>query len=197
MYLRTMRGEKERGCGEGEADGSEWKKESEKKGDWRREGKTPRKRGWESRDSCTMSRVTSCRLPRVFSFPSPILLFLSFSLFFSSLVLRLSSSTTATSLPMCALAAPSRVFRLLRTRFVSSPLSERYPPTRAGCQVYRRYPTTPRSRDILRRRRRHRALMLSYMICLTLPLAQPSGLSSPVPFLSVFSLADMRMQFGS
>lgn len=69
-----------------------------------------RKGGWKSRDSCTMSRVTSCRLLRVFSFPFARL---SLSLF------CLPPSTTATSLPTCP-HNPYRVLLLSRTRFVSS-----------------------------------------------------------------------------
>lgn len=105
-----------------------------------KEGKS-RKGGWESRDSCTMSRVTSCRLPRVFSFPFARL---SFSLFLSpSLLFPVVHhgyiSSYVSSQPHCVLF-------LSRTRFVSSVEWEisRYPHSnRAGRQVYRRYSATP------------------------------------------------------
>lgn len=126
------------------------------------EGK-PRQRGWESRDSCTMSRVTSCRLPRVFSFPSLVARSFSLSLL-SPFVHR------ATSLPTCPHSRPAYSSSHELVLFPLS--SERYPPTRlerGAKYIVDTRQQRLRSRDSLHRRRRRRALMLSCMICLTLP----------------------------
>lgn len=133
-----------------------------------------------------MSRVTSCRLPRVFKLP------------FARLSLSLLSSGSLRPpqqrLYLCALAAPSRVLRLSRTRFVSSPSRVRdIQPTRLerGAKYIVDTQQPPDRATFFAfachsHHHCHRVLMLSYMICLTLPLAEPSGLSSSVQFFALF-----------
>lgn len=134
-----------------------------------------------------MSRVTSCRLPRVFKLPfARFFLFLSLPLSLSfplSLLFSGPLRPPATSLPMYPRSAvPYSAFHEL----VLFPLREisTYS-TRAGRQVSS-IPSSLRSRDILHHRRCHRVLMLSYMIFFTLPLTEASGFSSFAPFFVLF-----------